>query len=65
MMYDYNSIKSFWSKFFKDWQEDAKSYQEQVTEFWKDFFKQKYLLISSTTLLLSNSNLNNGVADEQ
>jgi hypothetical protein len=40
MMYDYNSIKSFWTKFYKDWQEDAKSYQEQVAEFWKDFFKQ-------------------------
>jgi hypothetical protein len=30
MMYDYNSIKSFWTKFYKDWAEDAKSYQEQV-----------------------------------
>jgi hypothetical protein len=40
MMYDYNSMKSFWTKFYKDWAEDAKSYQEQVAEFWKDFFKQ-------------------------
>ena len=41
MMYDYNSIKSFWTKFFKDWQEDAKNYQKEVSEFWENFFKQK------------------------
>lgn len=40
MMYDYNSIKSFWTKFYKDWAEDAKSYQEQVAEFWKDFLSK-------------------------
>ena len=39
-MMDYNTVKSFWTKFFKDWQEGAKSYQEQVADFWKDFFKQ-------------------------
>ena len=39
-MMDYNTVKSFWTKFFKDWQEDAKSYQEQVADFWIDFFKQ-------------------------
>ena len=41
MMYDYNSIKSFWTKFFKDWQEDAKNYQKEISEFWENFFKHK------------------------
>jgi len=40
MMYDYNSIKSFWTKFFKDWQQDVKESQKEIFKYWSDFFNK-------------------------
>jgi cytoplasmic iron level regulating protein YaaA (DUF328/UPF0246 family) len=38
-MYDYKTVKSFWTNFFKDWQEDVKTSSKEVFDFWSKFFK--------------------------
>tara|TARA_E500000318_G_scaffold62897_1_gene58225 strand:- start:318 stop:479 length:162 start_codon:yes stop_codon:yes gene_type:complete len=37
---DYKAVKEYWLKFAKDWQEDVKTLNQQVIDFWKDFFNQ-------------------------
>ena len=39
-MLDYKAVKEYWQKFAKDWQEDVKTLNKQVIDFWKDFFNQ-------------------------
>ena len=39
-MLDYKAVKDYWTKFFKDWQEDVKESQKEILNYWKDFFKK-------------------------
>ena len=39
-MLDYKAVKDYWTRFFKDWQEDVKESQKEILKFWSDFLKK-------------------------
>jgi cytoplasmic iron level regulating protein YaaA (DUF328/UPF0246 family) len=39
-MYDYKTVKSFWTKWLNDWQKDVKENQKEVFDFWSKFFSK-------------------------
>ena len=37
---DYKTVKDYWTKFFKDWQDDVKESKKEILNYWKEFFKK-------------------------